>query len=160
MYVLNICYINILPILSALENECDLRKIECNKNLNFLGHDDIISDMMLVRQELNDTEKKFDGLNHRRQVLSKVSELILNDVSSQITNIHTALVICCCYRTVPSAIWEIFSEFLIFCNVTAKYEKRGKYLPILHEEKFDNYFIVKMLELSHILTESVLLNII
>ena len=21
-----------------------------------------------------------------------------------------------CYRTVPSAIWEIFSEFLIFCN--------------------------------------------
>ena len=34
-----------------------------------------------------------------------------------------------CYRTVPSAIWEIFSEFLI----TAKYEKRGKYLPILEE---------------------------
>ena len=24
--------------------------------------------------------------------------------------------ICSCYRTVPSAIWEIFSEFLIFCN--------------------------------------------
>ena len=22
-----------------------------------------------------------------------------------------------CYRTVPSAIWEIFSEFLIFCNL-------------------------------------------
>ena len=25
--------------------------------------------------------------------------------------------ICSCYRTVPSAIWEIFSEFLIFCNL-------------------------------------------
>ena len=24
--------------------------------------------------------------------------------------------ICSCYHTVPSAIWEIFSEFLIFCN--------------------------------------------
>ena len=22
-----------------------------------------------------------------------------------------------CYRTLPSAIWEIFSEFLIFCNL-------------------------------------------
>ena len=22
-----------------------------------------------------------------------------------------------CYRTVPSAIWEIFSEFLIFCSL-------------------------------------------
>ena len=117
MYVLNVCYINILPILCAVENECDLRKNECNKNLNFPGHGDIISDMMLLRQELNDTEKKFDDLNHRRQVLSKVSELILNDVSSQITNIHTALIICCCCRTVPSAIWEIFSEFLIFCNL-------------------------------------------
>ena len=113
MYVLNVCYINILPILCAVENECDLRKNECNKNLNFPGHGDIISDMMLLRQELNDTEKKFDDLNHRRQVLSKVSELILNDVSSQITNIPTALIICCCCRTVPSA---IFSEFLIFCN--------------------------------------------
>ena len=46
-----------------------------------------------------------------------------------------------CYRTVPSAIWEIFSEFLI----TAKYEKRGKYLPILEEATCDNYFIVKCL---------------
>ena len=25
--------------------------------------------------------------------------------------------LCSCYRTVPSAIWEIFSEFLIFCNL-------------------------------------------
>ena len=24
---------------------------------------------------------------------------------------------CSCYRTVPSAIWEIFSEFLMFCNL-------------------------------------------
>ena len=25
--------------------------------------------------------------------------------------------ICSCFRMVPSAIWEIFSEFLIFCNL-------------------------------------------
>ena len=25
--------------------------------------------------------------------------------------------ICSCYRTVPSAIWEIFPDFLIFCNL-------------------------------------------
>ena len=25
--------------------------------------------------------------------------------------------ICSCYRTVPSEIWEIFSELLIFCNL-------------------------------------------
>ena len=50
-----------------------------------------------------------------------------------------------CYRMVSSAIWEIFSEFLIFCNlfeVIVKYEKRGKYLPILQEPTCENYVIV------------------
>ena len=56
-----------------------------------------------------------------------------------------------CYRMVPSAIWEIweiFSEFLISCSlfkIIAKYEKLGKYLPILNEETCENYFIVKHL---------------
>ena len=27
------------------------------------------------------------------------------------------IIISSCYRTVPSAIWEIFSDFLIFCNL-------------------------------------------
>ena len=49
------------------------------------------------------------------------------------------------YNTVPSAIWAIFSEFLIFCNLIAKYEKQGKYLPILHEVTCNNYFIVNCL---------------
>ena len=31
--------------------------------------------------------------------------------------IAVLLLINSCYRTVPSAIWEIFSEFLIFCNL-------------------------------------------
>ena len=31
--------------------------------------------------------------------------------------IFCILTISSCYRTVPSAIWEIFSEFLIFCNL-------------------------------------------
>ena len=51
---------------------------------------------------------------------------------------------------------EIFSEFLTFCNllksakyekqkyeITAKYEKREKYLPVMHEAMCDNNFIVK-----------------
>ena len=47
---------------------------------------------------------------------------------------------------VPSAIWEIFSEFLIFVSLLiAKYEKEGKYLPILQEATCNNYFIVKCL---------------
>ena len=76
------------------------------------------------------------------------------------------MIISSCYRTVPIAIWEIFSEFLIFCNLTAKYEKRGKYFPRLHEATCDNYFIVKCLsnkmyqELSYLLIVSGLLNII
>ena len=36
-------------------------------------------------------------------------------------NYYTAVrcyyVICSCYRTLPSAIWEIFCEFLIFCDL-------------------------------------------
>ena len=55
-----------------------------------------------------------------------------------------------CYRTVPSATWRIFSEFVIFCNLIAKYEKEGKYLPILHEGTCDNYFIVKYLLKSNV----------
>ena len=59
-----------------------------------------------------------------------------------------------CYRTVLGAIWEIFSEFFMFCNLFHKslgeYEKRGKYLPILHEATCDNYFIVKCLLKSNV----------
>ena len=36
------------------------------------------------------------------------------DNLSFISFLHT---LCSCYRMVPSAIWEIFSEFLIFCNL-------------------------------------------
>ena len=36
-----------------------------------------------------------------------------------------------CYRTVSSAIWEVFWVSHIF--QLAKYEKRGKYLPMFHE---------------------------
>ena len=41
----------------------------------------------------------------------------------------------------PIAIWELFSEFFIFCNLF--HEKPGNCLPILHEATCDNYFIVK-----------------
>ena len=53
-------------------------------------------------------------------------------------------------RTVQSAIWLIFSSFLIFYHyftrlkareIIAKYEKRGKFQPILHDKPCDNYFI-------------------
>ena len=60
--------------------------------------------------------------------------------------------ICSCYCTVPSAKWEIFSKFFIFCNlfIRAKYEKRGKYSPTLHEATCDNYFIVECLIKSNL----------
>ena len=52
---------------------------------------------------------------------------------------------------VPSAMWEVFSEFhmlqliirAIRQEIIAKYEKRGKYMPILHKATCDNYFSVK-----------------
>ena len=47
---------------------------------------------------------------------------------------------------------KYFHEIFIFCNllivnlsIIAKYEKRGKYLPILHYPKCDKHFIVKYL---------------
>ena len=41
---------------------------------------------------------------------------------------------------------KYFPSFSYFATyLTAKYEKRGKYLPILHEATCDNYFIVKCL---------------
>ena len=51
-----------------------------------------------------------------------------------------------CYRMVPSAIRNIFrvSHILQFIyEIIAKYEKRGKYLPIWHKAMCDNSFIVK-----------------
>ena len=43
--------------------------------------------------------------------------------------------------------WEIFSEFLLFCNLFHEplAFKRKKYLPILHEATCSNYFIVNSL---------------
>ena len=40
---------------------------------------------------------------------------------------------------------NIFRVSHILQLIKAKYEKRGKYLPILHEAACDNYFIVKCL---------------
>ena len=68
---------------------------------------------------------------------------------------------CSCYHTMPSAICKLFSEFLIFCNlfeIIAKYEKRGKYLPIMQEATCDNYFTVKCFLKSNIATIYLLTN--
>ena len=40
---------------------------------------------------------------------------------------------------------NIFRVSHILQLIEKKYEKRGKYLPILHEATCDNYFIVKCL---------------
>ena len=72
-------------------------------------------------------------------------------------------------RGSKSAKWEIFSEFLIFCSlfrepleseITAKYEKRGKCLTILHEATLNACLNKMYQELSYLLTVSGLLNII
>ena len=55
--------------------------------------------------------------------------------------IHVIKQICMYIYSVPCVIWEIFSEF----EIATKYEKRGKYLAILHEATCDNYFIAKCL---------------
>ena len=71
-----------------------------------------------------------------------------------------------CYPTVPNVISEKFSEFLNFGiyftslyrnEIMKKHEKRGKYLPILHEATFNNYFIVKSSLKSNVL-RAILLN--
>ena len=63
---------------------------------------------------------------HQRNIQSLAIELF--KVKRNLSN-----VISISYRTVPSTIWSIFSEFLIFCRliteIKAKYEKRGKYFP-------------------------------
>ena len=57
-----------------------------------------------------------------------------------------------------------FSYFATYYNskiwITAKYEKRGKYLPILQEAMCDNYFIVKCLFKPNVLRVIILTNCI
>ena len=54
---------------------------------------------------------------------------------------------------------NIFRIFHIL-QLIAKYEKRGKYLPILYEVTCDNYFIVKCLLKSNELRNILLTNCI
>ena len=62
--------------------------------------------------------------------------------------------------------WNIFRVSHIMQLLTAKYEKREKYLRILHEATCDNYFIVNAClnqinqELSYLLTAESLVNMI
>ena len=44
-----------------------------------------------MRQDVNEKENKTSDLNHRLEILSKVSELKLNDINNQIASIHNAL---------------------------------------------------------------------
>ena len=46
----------------------------------------------------------------------KCAMLIANHLSSADESFYI-YILCSCYRTMPSAVWEIFSEFLIFCNL-------------------------------------------
>ena len=44
-----------------------------------------------MRQDINEKENNKRELNHGFEILSKVSELKLNDINNQITSIHTAV---------------------------------------------------------------------
>ena len=61
----------------------------------YILNDDIIiesfNDITLLRQDINEKENKIRDLNHRLEILSKISELKLHDINNQITSIHTAL---------------------------------------------------------------------
>ena len=52
---------------------------------------------------------------------------LLNALIERYIMIIVKFQLCSCNHTLPNAIQEIFSEFSIFCNLIAKYEKRGKY---------------------------------
>ena len=87
-----------------------------------------------------------------------ISDIVLN-VSSVSFIQMKRLTIRSCYLTVPSAVWEIFSGFLIFCNFfheplgelnNSKIREMRKLFVILHEATCDNYFIVKSLLKSHV----------
>ena len=67
--------------------------------------------------------------------------------------------IACCYRTVSNVIWEIFSEFFIFCKLfheplgdwnNSKIWGTRKIFIILYKAAYDNYFIVKCLLKSNV----------
>ena len=51
----------------------------------------------------------------------------------------------CSYCTVSSAIWGIFSEFLLFSNLFYK-PKKWKYLPILQKVMYYNYFEIRCIK--------------
>ena len=57
----------------------------------------------------------------------------------------------CNYRTVRTAIWEVFSKFATYftslytSEIIAKYEKLGKYFLILREAACNSYFIDRWL---------------
>ena len=56
----------------------------------------------------------------RRQVKKKHQNMHLYESKNKLSAFSFTCLcqtICSCYRMVPSAIWEIFSECLIFCNL-------------------------------------------
>ena len=60
--------------------------------------------------------------------------------------------------------FRVLLLYCIYCQrqITAKYEKRGKYLPILHEARWDNYLIVKCLfkqNVSRIILRTILIGL-
>ena len=49
------------------------------------------NDVTLIRQDINEKWNKIQDLNHRFEILSKVSKLKLNDINRKITSIDTSL---------------------------------------------------------------------
>ena len=56
--------------------------------------------------------------------------------------------------------WRDWSAYSYFASFLAKYEIRGKYLPILHKATCDKFFIVKYLLESNVSTVILLTNYI
>ena len=104
-----------------------------------------------------------------KNVIAMVWHQILNLMMIVKLNRHYVVVIVWC-RVQYGKYFPSFSYFVTYftslwaSEIIAKYEKRGKYLPILHEATCDNYFIVKCLLKSNkarvILLIKFLLNII
>ena len=109
--------------------------------------------LLLLFKFFNDLNITVKESRFRVQILRNRVQVRPTLYSSQPIRLHifSMLAICTCYRTVPSAIWEIFSQVLIFCRLHCNlFEKRGKCLPTLHEATCNNYFIVKCLLKSNV----------
>ena len=110
--------------LSSIQN-IDNWRLSIWKNkfiINFIIHQSNVDKIYVYANDLYDAKYQFliNKQKVQAQSILMILKLLCNTSMIWMIFIKT----CSCYRTVTSAIWEIFSEFLIFCNLF--YEPLGE----------------------------------